>query len=161
MIEIKITGNTPLETLTQAALLGYFVWEARSISNAADAILDTELPPDATPATGPAPAAKRPAPDAPVPSTDTPAGAPAKPTDPPARGGAQDGDTPALAPKPATAAYKLEEIRAKGLTAARAHGQPAVKAILDELGATSMTSLALEQYAVFVEKLEGLGEKSA
>lgn len=61
------------------------------------------------------------------------------------------------APKATTDTYRLEEIRAKGLAAARTHGQPAVKALLEEFGAANMTNLAPEQYAAFVERLEGLG----
>lgn len=57
---------------------------------------------------------------------------------------------------PETSAYTLEQVRAKGLDAARAHGQPAVKAILTELGAANMGSLKTAQFAAFMAALEGL-----
>ena len=60
----------------------------------------------------------------------------------------------------ATAAYHgfqhpvaLEEIRAAGVAAAKAHGKPAVQAILKDLGAPGMTALDPGQYREFMRKL--------
>ena len=58
-------------------------------------------------------------------------------------------------------AYTFVDIRAKGIEAAGKHGQPAVKAVLTELGAKGMSELDESQYAAFVEKLEGLGDSNA
>ena len=68
----------------------------------------------------------------------------------------------APAPKPTTGSTpSLEAIRAKGIEAAKKYGQPAIKAILKELGAENMTNLPEDKRAVFLEKLEGLGEGNA
>lgn len=56
----------------------------------------------------------------------------------------------------ATTTYTLEEVRAKGLTAARQHGQKAVKAILDAMEVENMGGLKEGQFDLFVQKLEGL-----
>ena len=67
---------------------------------------------------------------------------------------------PAPAPEPKPEGQpkppKLEEVRAKGLEAAKKHGQPAVKAILESFGVPSMTNLAESDRAAFLEKLEAL-----
>ena len=50
-------------------------------------------------------------------------------------------------------ALTLEEIRAAGVAAAKAHGKPAVQAILKDLGAPGMTALDPGQYREFMRKL--------
>ena len=50
-------------------------------------------------------------------------------------------------------ALTLEEIRAAGVAAAKAHGKPAVQAILKNLGAPGMTALDPGQYREFMRKL--------
>lgn len=56
-------------------------------------------------------------------------------------------------PIPAGPALTLEEIRAAGVAAAKAHGKPAVQAILKGLGAPGMTALTPDQYPEFMRKL--------
>lgn len=66
------------------------------------------------------------------------------------------------APKPATGkAPSLEDIRAKGIEAAKKYGQAAVKAILKEFNAENMTTLPEDKRAEFLVKLEGLGGGNA
>ena len=50
-------------------------------------------------------------------------------------------------------ALTLEEIRAAGVAAAKAHGKPAVQAILKDLGVPGMTALDPGQYREFMRKL--------
>lgn len=173
MVEIKVTGNTPLEALSSLTAFATHCMSNKDVWNAANRILEAERheerkkaaaqaaeqPPefpkdyDVAPADPPGPAAGETGPSA-APSeeaTDPPAPAPAleKPQEPPA-------------PKPATGkAPSLEDIRAKGIEAAKKYGQPAIKAILKELGAGNMTNLPEDKRAVFLEKLEGLGESNA
>ena len=162
MVEIKVTGNMPLEALANLTALGMHCMKNSEVHAAAIRILETEkntekkktaLAVETLPADPPGPAAGETGPSA-APSeeaTDPPAPAPAleKPQEPPA-------------PKPATGkAPSLEDIRAKGIEAAKKYGQPAIKAILKELGAGNMTNLPEDKRAVFLEKLEGLGESNA
>ena len=55
----------------------------------------------------------------------------------------------------------IRERQREGIEAAKKHGQPAVKAILKELGAENMTALPEDKRAVFLAKLEGLGDGNA
>lgn len=57
--------------------------------------------------------------------------------------------------------YTFVDVRAKGIEAAGKYGQPAVKEILTELGAKGMSALKEDQFAAFIEKLEGLGDSNA
>lgn len=125
MLEIKITGETPLEALASLTAFGLHCLADKAVHDAANRILEAEQ-------------AKEPYVEEP------PHGEPApQPEQPPA---------PADQPKPPT----LEEVRAKGLNAARKHGQPAVKAILEGFGVTSMSNLAESDRAAFLVKLEAL-----
>ena len=63
------------------------------------------------------------------------------------------GGAPVEEPIPAGPALTLEEIRAAGVAAAKAHGKPAVQAILKNLGAPGMTALDPGQYREFMRKL--------
>ena len=56
-------------------------------------------------------------------------------------------------PIPAGPAFTREEIRKAGIDAAKAHGKPAVQAILKDLGAPGMTALDPGQYREFMRKL--------
>lgn len=103
----------------------------------------------------------------------------APPTDPPGPAAGETGPTAAPseeaappapapapeeapAPKPTTGKPpSLEDIRAKGIEAAKKYGQAAVKAILKEFNAENMTALPEDKRAEFLMKLEGLGGGNA
>lgn len=162
MIEIKITSEKPLEALALVAALSFHISSSKEVCEAAQAFvdspaeseaqrqarLDRELAEDF--AAGLADAPKK------AKKKEAPVVAPAEPpAAPPVE------DTPPFEPGPAKATYTLEQVRAKGLAAARTHGQPAVKAILEAFGAANMTNLMADQYGAFVERLEGLGDSNA
>lgn len=180
MIEIKITGNTPLEALSSLTACGLHCMQDKAVWAATNRIMEAEKhteakkaadepsaspPPPADPS-GPATGGNGPtaAPsDGPthVPvkedSTLTPGPAPVKEDPAPSQ------VDPTPDPKPASGdkAPSLEDIRAKGIEAAKKYGQPAIKAILKEFGAANMTTLPEDKRAAFMAKLEGLGEGNA
>lgn len=159
MVEIKITGNTPLEALASVTAFGLHCFSDPDVSAAANRILEAVRAKEhkegakvsksdtATPTSGAAAAA-----------TELPAaaGKTATPTNP--RPPADLPPEPKPKPKPEDQPKppKLEEVRAKGLEAAKKHGRPAVKAILESFGVSSMTSLAESDRAAFLEKLAEL-----
>ena len=155
MVEIKVTGNMPLEALANLTALGMHCMKNSEVHAAAIRILETEkntekkktaLAVETLPADPPGPAAGETGPTA----------APSEEAAPPAPAPIPE-EYPA--PKSATSkAPSLEDIRAKGIEAAKKHGQPAIKAILKELGAENMTNLPEDKRVLFLEKLEGLGE---
>ncbi|MGM9594152.1 MAG: hypothetical protein ACI3U8_07340 [Candidatus Onthomonas sp.] len=151
-IEIKISGDTPLEALSLVAAFGLRCQCDKDVYTVASRMLEAELTKEA--ARNPQPVADLP----PEPSVEEPphgSPSPAPPEEP----------APAPQPEPAAPAKprppKLEDVRAEGLKAARAHGQKAVRAILDQFGADSMTALAEEDRAPFLEALRQLGEADA
>ena len=159
MVEIKVTGNMPLEALANLTALGMHCMKNSEVHAAAIRILETEkntekkktaLAVETLPADPPGPAAGETGPTAAPSENAAPAPAPASKPE----------DTPAPAPSGGKAP-SLEDIRAKGIEAAKKHGQPAVKAILKELGAENMTALPEDKRAVFLAKLEGLGDGNA
>lgn len=170
MVEIKVTGNTPLEALSSFTAFATHCMSNKDVWNAANRILEAEqheerkkaaaqaaekapdFPKDydVAPADPPGPAAGETGPTAAPSENAAPAPAPASKPE----------DTPAPAPSGGKAP-SLEDIRAKGIEAAKKHGQPAVKAILKELGAENMTALPEDKRAVFLAKLEGLGDGNA
>lgn len=164
MVEIKITGNTPLEALSSLTAFGMHCMQNKDVWNATNRILEAEKHAEAKKAAD--------APSAPPPPPPPP------PADPSGPAAGENGPTAAPSEKPAPAAAtqpetadapapgggkppSLEDIRAKGIEAAKKHGQPAVKAILQELGAANMTALPEDKRAAFLEKLEGLGDGNA
>ena len=175
MVEIKVTGNTPLEALSSLTAFATHCMSNKDVWNAANRILEAERHEERKKAAAQAAAqaAKQPPefpkdydvapedPSGPVAGETGPSAAPTeKAANPPAP--APDKPQEAPAPKPATSKVpSLEDIRAKGIEAAKKHGQPAIKAILKELGAENMTNLPEDKRAVFLEKLEGLGESNA
>ena len=178
MVEIKITGNTPLEALASVTAFGLHCFSDPDVSAAANRILEaeqakehkeaakvsksnTDTPAADTAPTGAATAAaelsdaagKTAAPTNPSPVTDLPEEPYVE--DPPHRDPAPEPEPepqPERQPKPP----KLEEVRAKGLEAAKKHGQPAVKAILESFKVPSMTALAESDRAAFLAALEAL-----
>ena len=166
MVEIKVTGNTPLEALAHLTAFGMHCMQNKDVWNAANRILEAEQheerkkaaaqakeqPPefpkgyDVAPADPSGPAAGENGP------TAAPSEAPASPAPAP------EAPKEAPAPKPTTGkAPSLEAIRAKGIEAAKKYGQAAVKAILKEFNAENMTALPEDKRAEFLVKLEGLG----
>ena len=170
MVEIKVTGNTPLEALAHLTAFGMHCMQNKDVWNAANRILEAEQheerkkaaaqakeqPPefpkgyDVAPADPSGPAAGENGPTAaPSEAPASPAPAPEAPKEDPA-------------PKPTTGkAPSLEAIRAKGIEAAKKYGQAAVKAILKEFNAENMTALPEDKRAEFLVKLEGLGGGNA
>lgn len=169
-MEIKVTGNTPLEALAHLTAFGMHCMQNKDVWNAANRILEAEQheerkkaaaqakeqPPefpkgyDVAPADPSGPAAGENGPTAaPSEAPASPAPAPEAPKEDPA-------------PKPTTGkAPSLEAIRAKGIEAAKKYGQAAVKAILKEFNAENMTALPEDKRAEFLVKLEGLGGGNA
>lgn len=179
MIEIKITGNTPLEALASLTAFGLRCISDPDVNTAANRILEAERIKETskvsklgTPASSMTKeeaqsmeeAAKSfdPAADKTGAPTNLQASVDLPPEpyveDPP------HGDpAPAPEPKPKDQpkAPTLVEVRAKGVEVAKKYGQAAVKTILDGFGVPSMTALAEHDRAAFLVKLEGLGEGNA
>ena len=164
-IEVRITGGTPLEVLARITAWGLRCCNEPRVYALASQIMELENKLNAYDKEG------NPAPSA------APASAPL-PADPPGPAAGETGPTaapsetaaPVQEPKPEDApapapsggkAPSLEDIRAKGIEAAKKYGQPAIKAILKELGAENMTALPADKRAEFLMKLEGLGGDNA
>ena len=170
-IEVRITGGTPLEVLARITAWGLRCCSEPRVYAFASQIMELENKLNAYDKDGnPAPSASQ---EAQAPTATPPAdplgpaagenGPSAAPSEAPASPApAPEAPKEDPAPKPTTGkAPSLEAIRAKGIEAAKKYGQPAIKAILKELGAENMTNLPEDKRAVFLEKLEGLGEGNA
>lgn len=140
MIEIKIAGNSAAEALADLAELAKLV----GLTDApAKKQSKPELPSEIVRERPPLSEVSEPAAEAaPEPEPEAPAG------DWEPGGGASVEE-----PIPAGTTLTLEEIRAAGVAAAKAHGKPAVQAILKDLGAPGMTALDPDQYIEFMRKL--------
>lgn len=140
MIEIKIAGNSAAEALADLAELAKLV----GLTEAPVKKRCTMEPPSGSVrerpllSEVPEPAAEA----APEPEPEAPAG------DWEPGGGASVEE-----PIPAGTTLTLEEIRAAGVAAAKAHGKPAVQAILKDLGVPGITALDPGQYIEFMRKL--------
>ncbi len=134
MITLKVTGSTPLEALAQIAALASHCQGNPQVRQAAERILEAERRGEAKELR---PKEK--------PEADTPF-----------QPSASQKAAPASAAK--TSVPSLEQIREKGIQAARKHGQPAVKEILQRLGADNMTALAEDKRGQFLAALEALAE---
>ena len=159
-MEIKVTGNTPLEALAHLTAFGLHCLSNSEVAQAANRILEAEKHEEAKKKAAAAATTTTPAaPPGPAAGETGPTAAPTEEAAPPAPAA-----VPKEAPEPKLSTGKapsLEDIRAKGIEAAKKYGQPAIKAILKELGAENMTNLPEDKRAVFLEKLEGLGESNA
>lgn len=173
MLEIKITGETPLEALASLTAFGMHCMANNDVAAAANRILDAERAKEAQAAQ--------------VSNSDTPTPSPmaltaeggkamvaaarnfdprtASPAEPYVEESPHGDPTPENEPEGTTdgaegedtaPTYTLEQIRTRGTEAARTHGTPAVKAILTELGAKGMGTLDKSQYSTFVAKLDAL-----
>lgn len=140
MIEIKIAGNSAAEALADLAelakLVGLTETPAKKQSKPEPPSESVQERPLLSEESEPVAEA------APEPEPETPAG-----------DWEPGGGAPVEEPIPAGPALTLEEIRAAGVAAAKAHGKPAVQAILKDLGVPGMTALDPGQYREFMRKL--------
>lgn len=166
MVEIKVTGNTPLEALSSLTAFGMRCMQNADVSAAACRILEAEKHEEKKLAAAQAQetatqahnGANTPAPEA-EPISDTPLNAPA-PTAAPGPAGGGNGQTPAPGDKPEPVPT-VEQVRAKGIEASRKYGKEAVVAILQKFGASGMSAIAEKDRAAFLTALERLGEGNA
>ena len=172
MIEIKISGNTPLEAMASLTAFGFRCMLDPEVHAAATRIYEAEKKAEekkaeekkapVPPSHGPqqtAPAVEENPTQPPAP----PSTAPSAPTDQ-----SQDGSAAGASPEPITPsepvpvkALSLEEVREAGIKAAKEYGKDAVASILGRFSATSMSTLKEQDRAAFLEALEGLGEDNA
>ena len=139
MIEIKIVGNSSAEALADLAELAKLVGltEAPAKKQSKPELLSESVRERPTLSEVPEPAAEA----APEPEPEAPAGD----WEP---GGGASVEEPIPGP-----AFTREEIRRAGIDAAKAHGKPAVQAILQGFGVRGMTELTPEQFPEFMRKL--------
>lgn len=161
MIEIKISGNTPLEALASLTAFGFRCMSNPEVHAAATRIYEAEQKAEekkapAPPSHGPqqtAPAVKENPTQPPAP----PSTAPGAPTDQ-SQGGSAAGASPEpITPSDPAKVPTPEEVRDIGIKYSKQYGAPAIKAILNELGASGMGALAEDQRSVFLAKLTELG----
>lgn len=162
MVEIKITGNTPLEALSSLTAFGMHCMQNKDVWDATNRILEAEkheeakkkaAMPESTASTTPPPAQTAPAPQ------HDPA-----PTEAPGPAGGGNGPTAAPTEKPSGTEAPIptaEEVTAKGREAAKKYGSAAIKPILKEFGVERMSELAEKDRAAFLARLERLGEENA
>lgn len=170
MIEIKVTGNTPLEALSSLTAFGIHCMTNPEVATAANRILDAEKKAEGkktaqtiAPTTPTAPMSEAEAKAMGGGGQNLTPGAGGngatnpkpKPEEPPAGSTAAPSD-----PEPKKAPT-LEEVRAAGIEAARQYGNDAVKVVLRQFGAENMTGLAKKDYVAFLEGLKGLGDNYA
>lgn len=156
-VEIRIQASTSLEALAQATVLGLHCCKSPEVYKLAEQMLrDEKKTFEQTPTTTVTPPAD---PSGPAAGETGPSAAPSEEVAAPAPEFAPK-ETPA--PTPTTGkAPSLEDIRAKGIEAAKKYGQAAVKAILKEFNAANMTTLPEDKRAEFLAKLEGFGGGNA
>nr|DAF39343.1 MAG TPA: hypothetical protein [Caudoviricetes sp.] len=140
MIEIKIAGNSAAEALADLAELAKLV----GLTEAPAKKRCTMVPPSGS-------IQERP----PLSEVSEPTAEAAPESEPEAPAGDWEpgGGASVEEPIPAGTTLTLEEIRAAGVAAAKAHGKPAVQAILKDLGVPGMTALDPGQYIEFMRKL--------
>lgn len=160
MVEIKVTGNTPLEALSSLVAFGMHCMQNSDVYAAAGRILEAEKHEEKKKAAN-AGATQPPAQTAPAPQLPQPAPAP---TEAPGPAGGETGPTAAPTEVPSTDGAPIptpEEVTAKGREAAKKYGSAAIKPILKEFGVERMSELAEKDRAAFLARLEGLGGKDA
>ena len=140
MIEIKIAGNSAAEALADLAELAKLVGLTETPTKKQS---KPEFPPESIREHPPLSGVSEPTAEA----------APESEPEAPAGDWEPGGGAPVEEPIPAGPALTLDEIRAAGVAAAKAHGKPAVQAILKDLGAPGMTALDPGQYREFMRKL--------
>ena len=158
-IEVRITGGTPLEVLARITAWGLRASSEPRVYALATQIMELEEKLKVYPKEGAAPDPAPADPPGPVAGETGPTAAPSEKAEDPA-----PAPKPEDSPAPASGGGKapsLEDIRAKGIEAAKKYGQPAIKAILKELGAENMTALPEDKRATFLTKLESLCDGNA
>ena len=162
MVEIKVTGNTPLEALSSLTAFGMHCMQNADVCAAATRILEAEKHEEKKLAAAQAQNGSTQAQqEAPVqePISDTPEPAPA-PTAAPGPADGANGPTAAPGGKPEPVPT-VEAVRAKGIEASRKYGKEAVVAILQKYRASGMSAIAEKDRASFLADLEGLGDGNA
>ena len=161
MVEIKFTGNTPLEALSSLTAFGMHCMQNADVYAAANRILEAEKHEEKKLAAQAQAHTTRPTQEAPVQESisDTPKPAPA-PTEAPGPADGANGQTAAPGDKPEPIPTP-EQVRAKGIEASRKYGKEAVVAILQKYGVSGMSAIAEKDRAAFLADLEGLGEENA
>lgn len=185
MIEIKITGTTPLEALASVTAFGWHCMKNQEVHAAATRVLEAEKKErhvsemDTTAATS-APVAASAAtttavPPVPAPQQTAapvvpvnPMPAPVSPTPAPVAtapvAGPQvttPGNAPTAAPVTTAPTYTVEQIGKAGadLVSQDAAKMPALLALLQKYGVQAITQLKPEQLGAFATELRGLGAK--
>ncbi len=155
MIEIKVTGNTPLEVLASVTAFGMRCMTVEEVGTAAVKILEAETSKtgDATAVTAPQEnGGNQPEPDGDAPVEE--------PFTEPSPFPKPQGET-----EPQTTRGKRiptpEETRKAGIDASRKYGQPAVVSILQALGVGKISELPESKRAAFIKAVEKLGEDNA
>lgn len=165
MVEIKITGNTPLEALSSLTAFGLRCLSNSDVAQAVNRIMEAEKHQEKKLAAQAKEFAAEAHTGADMPSpveepiSDTPK-APPTPTEAPGPAGGESGPTPAPGEKPEPVPT-VEQVRAKGIEASRKYGKEAVVAILQKFGASGMSAIAEKDRAAFLTELEELGEGNA
>ena len=165
MIEIKITGETPLEALSSLTAFGTHCLHDPTVAAASDRILEAEM----------AESAKRPVETA-APSQQAPAPVGTAPTPAAPAPGPTTATAPAPAPSPASSAsapsnftglgteppkYSIDDIARAGAELAQ-QGPDKITALtnlLAQFGLQAVTQLRPEQMGPFVMALRGLGAR--
>lgn len=176
MIEIKITGTTPLEALASVTAFGWRCMTNPDVHAGATRVLEAEKTGssvsklDTAPAPIPAPAVPPvAAPAAPIaPASPTSAVPPVNPAPAPAAAApvagpqvTHPGNAPAVAPVAAAPTYTVEQIGKAGadLVSQDAAKMPELLVLLQKYGVQAITQLKPEQLGAFATELRGLGAK--
>ena len=168
MLEIKVTGSTPLEALSSLAAFGMHCMQNADVRTAVTRILEAEKYKEKKLATAQAKATAEAQDETTTPPQTAPVQEPISDTlepdsAPPAAPGPVDGaNGPIAAPggKPEPIPT-VEQVRAKGIDASRKYGKEAVVAILKKYGASGMSAIAEKNRAAFLADLERLGGGNA
>lgn len=144
MIEIRITGNDPMEVLGSIGAYGLYVTRDPEIYAAAEAVMKQAIPKPA-----PTTVTKNVEPDGSIPTA----------IEKPAVQEAVESPTPVV---PTTApSYTKDAIGKAGadLIAADPNKMPELLALLQKYGVPAITSLAADQLGAFATELRGLGAR--
>lgn len=177
MVEIKITGTTPLEALASVTAFGWHCMTNPDVHAGATRVLEAEKAGSHVSKSGTATAATTTAPPVPAPQptaapvapvNPTPAPTPVNPAPAPVAAapvaGPQvtaPGNAPAAAPVAAAPTYTVEQIGKAGadLVSQDAAKMPGLLALLQKYGVQAITQLKPEQLGAFATELRGLGAK--
>ncbi len=154
MVEIKVTGATPLEVLASLTAFGMHCMSNAMVLAAAERVLAEEKDKLPTPTVQEAKEKEE--------LKASPQEAKAEPKPDPTPGPATTDPGPTAAPTDtAKPTPTIEQVREKGIAFVRKHNREALVAILKEFNATGISALAEQDRAPFLARLESLGEKDA